>query len=422
MRRVRGETRAGTKEVAAAGDSQEVEGELVARIDPVRLLVQTAVGVSYVIAVVTSFDVLRGGRVEKNVDSVKVSELQQPSTTVRCQVLRPQVVGDDESATLRYSSESFCENITVPGCYARPVNPEVCTVEEDGSCQWQLPVYSLTVLMELHHLELGAEERKKVPALKDGRSIVRNTAGTAVFVVDGTEAEAPPGERSQPKKPAQMEVQCEVCSKWIKPDRMRQHMGAHILCEDSWEKYSGVTKPAFPCGLCGVRPSIGQLMIDPSQALGCPCGVIGSKAHPKPQHQCKLLGDVSYSLGSAAKCSLAAPCTNRPIKCTVCSMTVWSYSMAHHFELKHTGMPMCALAINYGPYLLNLWPLLTALLTLLCLGLQARGARQARQARLSREGACVAAAEGEHVQERLQGRFLRMQGPLVVDLSLRRQP
>lgn len=361
MRRVRGETRAGTKEVAAAGDSQEVEGELVARIDPVRLLVQTAVGVSYVIAVVTSFDVLRGGRVEKNVDSVKVSELQQPSTTVRCQVLRPQVVGDDESATLRYSSESFCENITVPGCYARPVNPEVCTVEEDGSCQWQLPVYSLTVLMELHHLELGAEERKKVPALKDGRSIVRNTAGTAVFVVDGTEAEAPPGERSQPKKPAQMEVQCEVCSKWIKPDRMRQHMGAHILCEDSWEKYSGVTKPAFPCGLCGVRPSIGQLMIDPSQALGCPCGVIGSKAHPKPQHQCKLLGDVSYSLGSAAKCSLAAPCTNRPIKCTVCSMTVWSYSMAHHFELKHTGMPMCALAINYGPYLLNLWPLLIVL-------------------------------------------------------------
>ena len=294
-------------------------------------------------------------------------------------------------------------------------------MEEDGSCQWQLPVYSLTVLMELHHLELGAEERKKVPALKDGRSIVRNTTGTAVFVVDGTEAEAPPGERSQPKKPAQMEVQCEVCSKWIKPDRMRQHMGAHILCEDSWEK-DGVTKPSFPCGLCGVRPSIGQIMIDPSQALGCPCGVIGTKGHPKPQHQCKLLGDVSYSLGSAAKCSLATPCTNRPIKCTVCSMTVWSYSMEHHFELKHRGMPMCALAINYGPYLLNLWPLLTALLTLLCLGLQARGARQARQARLSREGACVAAAEGEHVQERLQGRFLRMQGPLAVDLSLKRQP
>ena len=115
------------------------------------------------------------------------------------------------------------------------------------------------------------------------------------------------------------------------------------------EKYSeksGATKPAFPCGFCGVRPSIGQIMIDPSDALGCPCSVVGSKAHPKPKHQCKLLGDVQYTLGAAAKCSLAAPCINRPIKCTVCSMTVWSYSMAQHFEVKHTGMPLCALAIK----------------------------------------------------------------------------
>ena len=59
---------------------------------------------------------------------------------------------------------------------------------------------------------------------------------------------------------------------------------------------------------------------------------------------------------------------------------------------------------------------------LLCLGLQARGARQASQAQLSREGACETATEGELVQERLQGRFLRLQGPLVVDLSSRRQP
>ena len=50
------------------------------------------------------------------------------------------------------------------------------------------------------------------------------------------------------------------------------------------------------------------------------------------------------------------------------------------------------------------------------------GTSQASQARLSREGACDTAAQGEHVQERLQGRFLRMQGPLVVDLSLKRQP
>ena len=75
--------------------------------------------------------------------------------------------------------------------------------------------------------------------------------------------------------------------------------------------------------------------------LGCPCGLTGSKAHPKPEHQCKLVGAVSYTLGSAAKSTSRTPCTNRPLKCTVCAATIWSYSMALHFERKHVGMQMC---------------------------------------------------------------------------------
>ena len=191
-------------------------------------------------------------------------------------------------------------------------------------------------------------------------------------------------------------------------DQVRSHAAAHGRAHPvrgELEKYSeksGATKPAFPCGFCGVRPSIGQIMIDPSDALGCPCSVVGSKAHPKPKHQCKLLGDVQYTLGAAAKCSLAAPCTNRPIKCVVCSMTVWSYSMAQHFEVKHTGMPLCALAIKPTTLTYHL-------LTLLCLGLQARRARQANQARLSREGACETAVEGKRVQACLKLKKLALQ-------------
>ena len=422
IRRVRSAARAGTKQLAEDDDTQELEGELVAKIDPVRVLVQTAVGVSYVVAVCMSFDVLRGGTVVKDVDSVTVSEAQQPSTVVRCQVLRPQLVEGEESKVLLYSSESFCENMTVPGCYVRPINPQVCTVEEGGSCQWQLQVYSLTVLMELHHLELDAEQRKKLPELKDARSIVRNNTGSAIFVVDGTEAEAAPGELSQPKKSINVEVRCELCGMSCKADRMRQHMGAHILCEESWEKYlpkSGVTKPAFPCGLCGVRSSIGQIMIDPKQALGCPCAVTGTKAHPKPKHQCKLVGDdIKYTLGSAAKCSLSAPCTNRPIKCTVCSMAVWSYSTVQHFETKHASMPMCTLAPNPRAR----GPLLTHYLLTSCMVswlVQARGAHQANQAPLPREGACATAAEGAHMQGRLQGPQVRVQELLIVNVCER---
>ena len=48
-------------------------------------------------------------------------------------------------------------------------------------------------------------------------------------------------------------------------------------------------------------------------------------------HQCKLVGDVSYTLSSAATSTLSAPCTNRPIKCELCALTIWSYSMAEHY-------------------------------------------------------------------------------------------
>ena len=77
-----------------------------------------------------------------------------------------------------------------------------------------------------------------------------------------------------------------------------------------------------------------------------PCAVVGTKATPKPQHQCKLVGEIKYALASAAKSNRHTPCTNRPVKCTVCAVTVWSYSMAQHFEAKHAGMPMCTLASN----------------------------------------------------------------------------
>ena len=38
--------------------------------------------------------------------------------------------------------------------------------------------------------------------------------------------------------------------------------------------------------------------------------------------------------------TLHAPCTNRPVACSICNLTVWSYSMEQHFEEKHPGMSM----------------------------------------------------------------------------------
>ena len=119
---------------------------------------------------------------------------------------------------------------------------------------------------------------------------------------------------------------------------IQQHMGAHLLQED-WSRYRQ-SKPAFPCALCGVRDVVGQHLVDPLSFAGCSVSI--SQDGKKAVHQCKLAGDVSYSLNSAAKSSWSTrPCTNRPMKCPAnCPFTVQSYSMAEHYRIRHPQITM----------------------------------------------------------------------------------
>ena len=62
----------------------------------------------------------------------------------------------------------------------------------------------------------------------------------------------------------------------------------------------------------------------------------------KPGHQCKLMEGtpIDYSLTSAGNSNLNTPCTNRPLECQHCSQVVASYSMAEHYEEKHSATAM----------------------------------------------------------------------------------
>jgi len=171
---------------------------------------------------------------------------------------------------------------------------------------------------------------------------LRSDSGNPLFIVDGTECEtADPGDVPQPTvTPTVAEVACELCGTKMAPVFLRQHMGAHILSDVDWQQKYGKPRPAFPCGFCGVRPAIGQKLIDAGAAFGCPCWLEKSKYSTKPHHDCKLVGAVSYTLRSASRSSIAAPCTDRPVECQECKAAVWSYSMEKHFAEKHAGKAM----------------------------------------------------------------------------------
>ena len=84
-------------------------------------------------------------------------------------------------------------------------------------------------------------------------------------------------------------------------------------------------------------------MEDPSAVVGCPISLAkGSRANVnKPVHQCQNVNaEIEYSLGSAAKSTPGAPCTNRPLKCQHCKLVIASYSMAQHYADKHSSTRM----------------------------------------------------------------------------------
>ena len=57
----------------------------------------------------------------------------------------------------------------------------------------------------------------------------------------------------------------------------------------------------MPCMLCGVNPAVGEHMVDPSLATGCPISLTqgSNKTVKKPVHQCKIVGAPTYNLKSA---------------------------------------------------------------------------------------------------------------------------
>ena len=105
---------------------------------------------------------------------------------------------------------------------------------------------------------------------------------------------------------------CKLCKKEIKAPQMRLHVGYHILNGNCTQ---------YPCGFCGIS---------------CTCTVHLKKTsqhHKGPQSDCVYF--YKFSLTSAAKHATRSPCTNIPVKSTICDQLHWKYNMAAHFQDRH---------------------------------------------------------------------------------------
>ena len=117
---------------------------------------------------------------------------------------------------------------------------------------------------------------------------------------------------------------CKICRKYINLERMRTHIGLHIIQGDIETQNKDII-----CGFCGMKCS--SILVKTSRGK--------SKVYyGKIESDCCYYFDYGKL---SAKPSRNNPCTNRLVHCSVneCKQVVWSYNMEAHFESKNVDAP-----------------------------------------------------------------------------------
>ena len=99
----------------------------------------------------------------------------------------------------------------------------------------------------------------------------------------------------------------------------RTHVGKHILKEHLGDV----------CGFCGMVGCSIDLIKG-----SCRGSSVTLTAGSNCSYKCK------FSLKAAEKPTKSGPCTNRPIRCYICAVVKWSYSLPKHFRDMHTDHPV----------------------------------------------------------------------------------
>ena len=268
--------------------------------------------------------------------------LHDVGTSVTLLVMRHVVVEDK----LVYKTQrTGGQQLKVEGLAVSLFNPDLF-MEEGGGSSWQVEHAFISHLLSdawstylARRGDNPTTARSKLQGVDDESTLVPSPENPECpLVAFGTESLEPDPTRGRggaAKAAAEVEVACEICQQKVNTSFLRHHMSGHLNSPAPWP--GTLTRPAEPCGLCGIRSAAGEHLVDTSITDRCAVSLAKPTGTVKAVHQCKLAGHVTYSLQSAGKSVMSAPSTNRPVKCphNGCRLTVWSYSVTAHYEAKH---------------------------------------------------------------------------------------
>jgi hypothetical protein len=251
--RVTGARKAGTASTTHPESQSNVEGPIIEAHSGQFLCVcvrdKRHGCVSLVIGQPTLFDTANG----KGQRCVAISDLHCETTTVHIQILH---AFEDGDAFLfpAVSLENKARRSSVPGYSTNLVNPEYIQSKDDTrSLVCKLSISDCNALLDV---EASRLDSKKFRILTSSYAYT-DSANNVILVRVGSESGDPEG-NSITERAGDQKSKCPLCKIFISNDvnARRQHIGAHILTQSSWEIYC-VPRPKFPCGLCGIHESVG---------------------------------------------------------------------------------------------------------------------------------------------------------------------
>ena len=113
-------------------------------------------------------------------------------------------------------------------------------------------------------------------------------------------------------------LQCKICEATVPHICMRTHVGQHLLRKECVKGQEDISL-ATACGFCGDRVTCSTQVVMRNKRTHAFVTLMISDCPSQP---------AKLRWNTLAKRSASSPCTNHPVRCPLCTKTVWSYGMA----------------------------------------------------------------------------------------------
>ena len=114
-----------------------------------------------------------------------------------------------------------------------------------------------------------------------------------------------------------LKVSCITCKLMIPLNRMREHVGSHIVRK--------ILSGPNVCGFCGDDSCVNTLTKTSSK---------GKQTFYKTSSNCRYF----VNMKKTPKFSQRNPCSNHLILCNICNAAFWTYNLQYHYEQRHPNV------------------------------------------------------------------------------------